>query len=104
MATFDLFKHIDIIAVLLVVIGGLFATKYFKWWGLNNAAKTLIFGTIFIGIYILVLHLSGELRKEDYSKYFISYAVATTFYELIKKVIIGNIKKQVDKPDTDYPG
>lgn len=101
MGNFDLLQHIDPIAVALVVIGGLFATKYFNWWDLNNAAKTLIFGTIFVGVYIVVLHMAGKLNKADYSKYFISYAVATTFYDVIKKVILGNIKKVAGKEDND---
>lgn len=92
MGTFDIFSHIDLIAVFLVIVGGVFSTKYFKWWNINNATKTLIFGTVFISIYLIILHISGELNKADYSKYFISYAVATSFYEIFQKIIVKNIK------------
>lgn len=80
-------KHIDWVCVLLVICGGLFATKYGKTWKVDNALKTLIVGSLFIALYIVVLALSEQLHKEDYSKYFISYCVATSFYELLLKRI-----------------
>lgn len=107
MDTFDIFKHIDLIAVALVILGGMFAKKYANNWKVNNATKTLLFGSLFMAIYLLILQMSGELFKEDWSKYFVSYCVATSLYEIFKKVIVDGVKrttgKDIDKPDTDYP-
>lgn len=104
---FDILQHIDLIAVALIIMGGIFATKYAKGFNANNATKTLLFGSLFMAIYLLIKYLAGELPKEDYSKYFISYAVATSLYEIFKKVIVDGVKKatgkDIDKPDTDYP-
>lgn len=104
---FDILTHIDLIAVALVIMGGIFATKYAKGWSINNATKTLIFGSLFMGIYLLIMQMSDQLHKEDYSKYFVSYCVATSLYEIFKKVIVDGVKKatgkDIDKIDTDYP-
>ena len=104
---FDILTHIDIIAVALVIMGGIFSSKYAKGWSINNATKTLIFGSLFISIYLLILQMSGQLFREDWSKYFISYCVATSLYEIFKKVIVDGVKKatgkDIDKIDTDYP-
>lgn len=93
MQSFDILSHVDFIAVALVILGGVFAKKYFDWWGINTSLKTLIFGTVFIAVYLMILHASGTLYKADYSKYFISYTVATSLYEVVAKMILGNIKK-----------
>ncbi len=90
---FDILQHIDLIAVALVIMGGIFATKYAKGFNANNATKTLLFGSLFMAIYLLIKYLAGELPKEDYSKYFVSYAVATSLYEIFKKVIVDSVKR-----------
>lgn len=96
---FDILQHIDPIAVALVIMGGIFATKYAKGFKANNATKTLLFGSLFMAIYLLILHLSGQLLKEDWSKYFVSYCVATSFYEIVKKILVDNIKKVTGNKD-----
>lgn len=101
MEAFDIFQHVDLIAIAIVILGGLIGTKYFKWWDINNATKTLIFGTVFIGIYIAILQFAGQIAVTDYSKYFISYTVATSLYEIIKKILIEQIKGKYKNPNNN---
>lgn len=103
---FNLTEHISPIAVVLVILGGIFATRYFDWWAIPNTLKTLIFGTVFIAVYIIIQKLTGELETADYSKYFLSYAFATSLYELLLKWFMKAVKNKLkgnDKPDTDHP-
>lgn len=91
-------SHIDWICVFLVLCGGFFARRYMRDWNIlpllgrdikiGNAFKTLLMGSAFITGYLVVMYLSGELHKEDYTKYFISYCVATSLYEIIVKPFI----------------
>lgn len=88
-------NHIDWVCYFLVIFGGLFAKYYLKdlkaitVFGktitFGNTTKTLVIGTIFITLYIFIMYMAGGLHKEDYTKYFISYCVATSTYEIAIK-------------------
>jgi hypothetical protein len=89
--------YIDFAAVLLVLLGGFFSKRYLSSWKIDTAFKTLLMGTFFIAGYMAVLHLSGDLQKQHYAKYFVSYCVATSLYEIILKRFLAFIK---DKKQT----
>ncbi|MBS1988718.1 hypothetical protein JST56_07065 [Candidatus Dependentiae bacterium] len=88
-------KHIDWVSVLLVLCSGFFVKRYTpgtsiipigkKVISIASAGKTLIIGSLFITLYIIVMWMGGELHREDYTKYLISYCVATSLYEIIVK-------------------
>lgn len=98
-------SHIDLVSVLLVLLGGLFAKKYLgKVKAIGTQWKTLLMSFIFITVYIALLSLSGGLYKADYTKYFISYCFGTTLYELLLKKLLQTLGlDKKDKPDTDRP-
>jgi hypothetical protein len=86
-------NYIDFVAVLLVLLGGFFSKRYLSAWKWDTAIKTLIVGTIFILGYIAVLYISGELHKQHYAKYFVSYCIATSLYEIILKRFLSMVEK-----------
>lgn len=91
-------KHIDWIAVALVLLGGLFAKKYLWQVNFPVALKTLVVGSLFITVYICLMAASGQLYKADYTKYFFSYCFATTLYEVLLKRIPFLNKEEKEKP------
>lgn len=78
-------QHIDPVSVLLVLAGGFFAKKWLKEININDTWKTLIVSTLMISGWVIVQHATGMLAKEDYPKFFLSYCLATSFYELLIK-------------------
>lgn len=87
-------QHIDPMVVLLVLMGGFFAKRYMAELNINNAVKTLLVGTVFTAVYLLILHMSGGLQKADYTKYFVSYCVATSLYEILIKKLMDLLKQK----------
>ena len=91
--------NIDLIIVLLVIASGYFQSRYLTDWKLNASLKTLLIATIFTFIY-LSLNCnfdSLELAKPCLLMAFISYAVATSFYEIIIKHTMTYINNKFTK-------
>jgi hypothetical protein len=96
---------IDYLIVLMVLAGGFFATTYLDGWThirigtwkpkFSDAWKTLIVGSIFTAVYIVVLIKTSGFPKELWKQFFISYIFATSFYELLLKPITAFIKKKI---------
>lgn len=86
--------HFDPVSVLLVLLGGYFSKRYLAEINLSNTIKTLLVGTVFMAVYIIILHVSGLLNKVDYLKYFLSYTVATSLYEIFAKEFGKIIRKK----------
>ena len=81
-------QHIDPISVLLVLAGGFFAKKWLKEININDTWKTLIVSTMMISGWVIVQYANGMLTREDYPKFFLSYCLATSFYELLIKRLV----------------
>ena len=79
--------HIDFWIVLLVIASGYFQKMYLSEWKLSQALKTLVIGTTFSLVYLaLTLDLTSlDSVRNGLLCVFISYALATSFYELIVK-------------------
>lgn len=100
-------SHVDWICFMLVIFGGLFAKYYLKeltaitLFGKNitfsTTTKTLVSATVFISAYIFIMYIAGQLHKEDYTKYFMSYCFATSTYEIVIKRMLKVLK--IDKED-----
>lgn len=80
--------HLDGIIILLVICGGFFAKKYLEPVNIVPAWKTLIVGFVFSLVYILLLIISVKFNKEKLVDYFISFAVATSLYDLVIKPVL----------------
>mgnify|MGYP007071665931 CR=1 FL=1 len=102
----DLSGHIDWFVVVLVLCGGAFAKRYLsmlthihlfgKDWKISMVQKTLIVGSILSSIYIALLAYNHQLHRSDFVKYFLSYTVATSFYEMMLKSVLSRfgLKKE----------
>ncbi len=85
--------HLNPIIIILVLGSGFWAKNYLKKWtalrigkysvSVSTAWKTLIVGTIFTAIYILITSQGVDITKEMSIEFFVSYIFATSFYELI---------------------
>lgn len=88
-------SNLDIVMIACVLLGGLFAKKYvssLKW---DTVHKTLLVGSLFAAIYVGILAIEGKFVKTDLSKYFFSYAVATSLYELVLKYAINMLSSKL---------
>lgn len=97
----DLSKHIDWFVVVLVLCGGGFSKRYLavlthihlfgRDFKISQTWKTLIVGSILSSIYIGLLAYSHQLHQDNYIKYFLSYTVATSFYEIMLKSVFTRL-------------
>jgi hypothetical protein len=89
--------NIDWVIVILVIASGYFQSAYMKDLNFADALKTLLVSFIASGIYLL---LAGDLNdKASLAKYFFSYFIATSLYEILlkgwTKKLIGDQKKKL---------
>lgn len=81
---------IDFAIVLIYLLGGIFAKKYVNIPKLNTTYKVLIVGTLLTMVYVLLMFLEGN--SIPFAKILLSYALATTLYEIIIKQIKNKMK------------
>lgn len=84
-------EYIDLIIIFLVVLALPFREKYWPNTKVAKPYKLLIISFIFVLIYLLTLQLAGALLRVDFAKYFLSYAIATSFNELFFNFIMEKI-------------
>lgn len=99
--------YLNPIIIVLVLGSGFWAKNYLKKWtgirlgkyfvGLSVAWKTLIVGTVFTAIYILIVSKGVGVSKEMWIESFVSYIFATSFYELILAPVSEWIQGKVTK-------
>lgn len=81
----QLISQIDWVVMMLFILGGLFAKNYFTDWKLSTAWKTLLVGSLFVLIYVLVQWWAGKFHIHDIDRYVFTYFATTSLYELILK-------------------
>lgn len=86
--------NLDFIAVILVLLGGIFAKHYMTWWKAPTALKTLVMGTLFLVIWCVIQHGADKLNADGLGKMFFSYCVATSLYELILRYVFDWLAKK----------
>lgn len=96
---------IDPVIVILIIAGGFSAKRYLASltkiqigkfvFNFNDAWKTLVVGTIFTTVYILVLKFTGELERNMFKSFFYSYVFATSFYELLVGPVVKFIGDKI---------
>jgi hypothetical protein len=89
--------NIDWVIVILVIASGYFQSAYLKDLNFNDALKTLLVSFIVSGIYLAV---GGNITdKASLAKYFFSFFLATSLYEVLlkgwTKKLIGDQKKKL---------
>jgi|AntAceMinimDraft_18_1070375.scaffolds.fasta_scaffold66227_3 hypothetical protein len=90
---------IDFVIISLVIAGGYFQKLYWITEKPAQAIKTLIVSTVFSLIYLaLTMDVSSVASvRNDLLGGFVSYALATSFYELIVKHVVDIIVKFFDR-------
>ncbi len=81
--------HLDGVIVLLVICSGLWQKKYLETVNILPAWKTLLVSVVACLGYLGLLVISGNLKNEKLVDYFISFAVATSMYDLIMKPVMA---------------
>lgn len=81
-------ENIDYYLFILIILSGLFVTKYnLGILKISNKYRVLIIATL-VSVASYYINESG-----DVGKYVITYALSTTFYELIVKSVKDKINK-----------
>lgn len=73
--------YCDVTVIFLVILGGYFARRNMQELPMSLTYSTLVAGTAFSFLYLLIAHLAG--RPVDPVKGFVSYCIATSCYDLI---------------------
>ena len=82
----------DPIVILLVLVGGLFAKNYLNSLKMDTVYKTLLVSTVFVIMYGAIKYVSKTfIMEKDLTRFFISYCVATSLYELLLKVFLDKL-------------
>jgi hypothetical protein len=89
--------NIDWVIVILVIASGYFQNAYLKDFDFADALKTLLVSFVVSGIYLLLV---GDLNdKASLARYFFSYFIATSLYEILlkswTKKLIGDQKNKL---------
>lgn len=90
--------HIDGVIVLIVIAAGYFQNIYLKDLNLskdektNSALKTLLVS----GIVVAIMLIFKKAQSPDIWDAFLSYFLATSFYELLLRPITKAIQKRLD--------
>lgn len=76
-------NSIDWLFAVVILVGGRYwGSKYFRL-SKNEALNFLGFATAFGLIYLLIIHFTKGLQKNQAANLFITYLFVTSFYELI---------------------
>ena len=82
----------------IIVLGGIFLTKYTKgckFFGIHiSDAYKVLFASVILSLIFYYIESCG---RECWPKYLFTYLFATSFYELIVKVLLDKVDKVVAK-------
>ena len=82
-------EHIDYLLLSLIILTGIFITKYTKeMTKIKNVYKVLV-ASIVISI---ILYFIEDCTNECLQKYLVTYFFATSFYELFVAFILNKLK------------
>jgi hypothetical protein len=82
---------IDIVIIVLVLLAGEFQKKYMEDLKMKPALKTLVASSVFSLIYVVLFCLANGFDKQLPVRWFFSYTVATSLYELLLKKILNKL-------------
>ena len=88
-------KYISVELLILIILSGLFITKYTK--GIlviiQNRYKILLVSIVFS----ILFYFLNNCKQECILKYIITYLFATSFYELIAEWVLKIVKAKTKK-------
>ena len=82
-------KNVSYPLFIIIILSGIFITKYTKDLNIKDAYKVLIASIVFSTIFYFI----DDCKNECLQKYLITYLLATSFYELFLKIIKEKIGK-----------
>lgn len=85
---------IDIVMVVLVLLAGLWQQKYLPEHFLSGALRTLLISFIFCTIYGAIISIANGFSWEILGRWFFSYVLATSLYELLLKKFLEKYFKK----------
>lgn len=88
-------QHINVVVLVLVLLGGLFAKNYLSVLSWPVAIKTLTVSTIFVMAYTVTLIAAGSFDKKDLPDFLVTYCFATSLYELLLKYALDFITEKL---------
>lgn len=87
-------SNINTYLLFIIVLGGIFITKYTKSiYFISDTYKVLIASIIFSSLFYII----NNCQSECFEQYLFTYLFATSFYELIVKLIISKINNLLNK-------
>lgn len=91
--TIFLGTYLDYYLLSLIILSGIFITKYTTDIKINNTYKILISSILISSVFYFI----EDCNKGCLNKYLFTYFFATSFYELIVSVGIKKIKELIKK-------
>lgn len=88
--------NLDLVIIALVLCGGFFQSYYLFNIKLSAAVKTLVVSFVFTMLYAVALWIAGSFDKSMLPKFILSYAVATSMYELLIKKYFSKGNNEVE--------
>jgi len=84
--------NINMYLLLLIVLGGIFITKYTKnFTRINDTYKVLIASIVFS----IIFYFINECEENCLPQYLFTYLFATSFYEVILKAVIKKVNSTI---------
>jgi hypothetical protein len=84
---------LDYYLLVMIILSGLFITKYTKDIKINNTYKVLISSVLISTAFYII----QDCGKSCLNKYLFTYFFATSFYELIVRVVLNKVKEFIKK-------
>lgn len=83
--------RLDAVVIMLVLAAGFFQKRYLFHIKITEAWRTMLTGFVFTTIYVGLQIIAREFKYTSLIDYFVSFAVATSFYDLILKPVIKSL-------------
>ena len=79
-------ENIDKLLFVIIILSGIFITKYTEQIKLSNVYKVLIASVIFSSIFYII----NDCKQDCLNRYLLTYLLATSFYEVFVKWIFDH--------------
>lgn len=95
----DLFSQMDMMVMTIVLLSGIFVKNFLKFWEWDVAIKTLIVSAAAVVLYVIIKVVTKSFEVGDIEKYFLTYFITTSFYEILLKKFFDSIGINPDAED-----
>jgi hypothetical protein len=85
--------NLDYYLLIMIILSGIFITKYTAKIKIENTYKVLISSILISSVFYFI----EDCNKSCLNKYLFTYFFATSFYELIVRVVLNKVKEFIKK-------